>query len=49
VLNAEYLQQYVTDASARQAMCAAALSRGLRTLVLPEDLDESFRFSCDPG
>ena len=47
VLNAEYLQQYVGDASARDAMCAAARARGLRTLVLPEDLDDSFRFSCD--
>ena len=47
VLNAEYLHQYVADASARDAMCAAARGRGLRTLVLPEDLDDSFRFSCD--
>jgi hypothetical protein len=49
VLNAKYLQQYVANASARDAMCAAALGRGLRTLVLPEDLDDSFRFSCDPN
>ena len=48
VLNAEYLQQYVADGSAREAMCASALGRGLHTLVLPEDLDDSFRFSCDP-
>ncbi len=47
VLNAEYLQQYVADASARDAMCAAARRRGLQTLVLPEDLDDAFRFSCD--
>lgn len=47
VLNAEYLQQYVSDASARDAMCAAARERGLRTLVLSEDLDDSLRFSCD--
>ncbi len=47
VLNAEYLQLYVADAAARDAMCAAARESGLRTLVLPEDLDDSFRFSCD--
>ena len=47
VLNAEYLQRYVADAAARDAMCAAARGRGLQTLVLPEDLDDSFRFSCD--
>ena len=47
VLNAEYLQQYVADAAARDAMCASARGRGLRTLVLPEDLDDAFRFSCD--
>ena len=35
VLNTEYLQQYVDDASSRDAMCAAARGRGLRTLVLP--------------
>ena len=38
---------YVADASARNAMCAAARGRGLQTLVLPEDSDDSFRFSCD--
>ena len=47
VLNAEYLQEYVTDASARNTLCAAARARGLRTLVLSEDLDDSLRFSCD--
>lgn len=49
VLNAEYLDLFVTDEGARDAMCALARSRGLRTLVLPEDLDDSFRFSCDAG
>ena len=47
VLNAEYLDRYVTDTAARDEMCAAARARGLRTLVLPVDLDDSFRFSCD--
>jgi len=28
-------------------LCDAALARNFRTLVLPLDLDDSFRFSCD--
>ena len=47
VLNAEYAPRYVTDAAARQALCSDALVRGFHTLVLAEDLDDSFRFSCD--
>lgn len=47
VLNAEYLDRFVTKETDRDEMCAAARARGLRTLVLPEDLDDSFRFSCD--
>lgn len=47
VLNAEYLDRYVTNQVARDEMCAAARARGLRTLVLSEDLDDSLRFSCD--
>ena len=47
VLNAEYLSDYVSDAGARDAMCSQARGRDFHTLVLPEDLDDSFRFSCD--
>ena len=47
VLNAEYLSEYVSDSGARDAMCGQARGRAFRTLVLPEDLDDSFRFSCD--
>lgn len=47
VFSAEYASQYVNDAAARAAMCAEATNRGLATLVLPIDLDDSFRFSCD--
>lgn len=49
VLNAEYLADYVSDSAARAAMCGQARGRGFHTLVLPEDLDDSFRFSCDNG
>jgi hypothetical protein len=48
VFSAEYADVYVTSAAARQTLCADARSRNLRTLVLPLDLDDSFRFSCDP-
>jgi hypothetical protein len=47
VLNAEYLDRYVTNEADREEMCVAARADGRRTLVLPEDLDDSFRFSCD--
>ncbi len=47
VFNAEYASKYVNDASQRDALCAESLSLGLSTLVLPLDLDDSYRYSCD--
>jgi hypothetical protein len=48
VFNAEYAQQYQTNtAGARDTLCAAAKSAGIHTLVLPLQLDDSFRYSCD--
>ncbi|MBD8678699.1 endo alpha-1,4 polygalactosaminidase [Sphingomonas sp. CFBP 13720] len=48
VLNAEYRNDYRTNSGgARDRLCAAATAQGLRTLVLPLELDGSFRFSCD--
>lgn len=47
VFNAEYDAAYKTAGAARTALCASAKQMGLRTLVLAEDLDDSFRFSCD--
>jgi hypothetical protein len=50
VFNAEYDSQYVNNASARDSLCADALANGFSTLVLPLDLDDSFRYSCGaPG
>lgn len=46
VLNAEYLSAY---RDAPEAVCAPALRANLRTLILSEELDDSFRFSCDDG
>lgn len=48
VFNAEYAARFVDDIEQQQAMCTAARARNLRTLVLPLDLDDSFRISCDP-
>ena len=48
VFNAEYASVYVDDAQARGDLCADALARDLRTLVLPGDLDDSFRLTCEP-
>jgi hypothetical protein len=44
VFNAEYASDFVNDPS---EVCADALELGLRTLILPLDLDGSFRISCD--
>lgn len=48
VLNAEYASVYQTnEEGARDALCAAARAANMRTLVLPLDLDDSSRYSCD--
>ena len=46
VLNAEYKQEYVDNEGKRQALCQHASSLGFSTLVMPLELDDSFRFSC---
>ena len=48
VFNAEYVERFVNDTVQRETMCQSARGAGLHTLVLPLDLDDSFRFSCDP-
>lgn len=47
VLNAEYTVRWVIDAGERARLCASAQAMNPRTLVLPLDLDGSFRWSCD--
>jgi len=44
VFNAEYAQRFVDDP---ESVCARSIALGLRTLLLPLDLDNSFRISCD--
>lgn len=47
VFNAEYKSKYVNDPQARQQLCTDSLNRGFSTLILPKDLDDEFRFSCN--
>lgn len=44
VLNAEYDDNYVNNSS---LICPSAQSLQLSTLIMPLDLDDSFRISCD--
>ncbi|MFQ5676937.1 MAG: endo alpha-1,4 polygalactosaminidase [bacterium] len=46
VLNAEYKQEYVNNSAARAAMCNQSRMLQFSTLILPVELDDSFRFSC---
>ena len=47
VFNAEYASRWVTSPLRRAELCAASATQGMRTLVLPLALDDSFRYSCD--
>ena len=47
VFSAEYDRQFVADVAERDRVCAEARAQNIRTLILPLDLDDSFRFSCD--
>ena len=46
VFNAEYADIFVNDINQRNSMCEESNGRGFDTLVLPLELDDSFRFSC---
>ncbi|MCP5274728.1 MAG: endo alpha-1,4 polygalactosaminidase [Burkholderiales bacterium] len=46
VLNAEYLQNLSDNPNEREALCSSANNTQFSTLVLPLDLDDSFRLSC---
>jgi len=47
VFNAEYDSKYIVDGEASIELCKNATALGLKTLVLPINLDDSFRYSCD--
>ncbi|RJX75800.1 endo alpha-1,4 polygalactosaminidase [Vibrio sinensis] len=46
VFNVEYEKKYLTDESAKEALCAESLRLQFSTLILPADLDDEFRISC---
>jgi hypothetical protein len=46
VLEIEYDLSYVNDSTARAQMCADSNALGIRTLIMPDILDDSFRISC---
>lgn len=46
VLNVEYVDTRVEAEALARTVCPASRSAGLRTLILPFDLDNSFRVSC---
>ncbi len=47
VFNAEYAGDYVNNPVTRQNLCATAQGQHFHTLVLPLDVDDSFRYSCN--
>jgi len=48
VLNAEYAQEFIDNTNnERDTMCADSQALQFRSLVLPLNLDNTFRFSCD--
>lgn len=47
VLHAEYAERYVTSAGERETLCQQSAALQLSTLVLPLELDDAYRFSCE--
>lgn len=47
VFNAEYAGTLSEAQSLAESLCPLALNEDMRTLILPLDLDDSFRISCD--
>ena len=47
VLNAEYANSLSAAQNLATTLCPQALSENFRTLILPLDLDDAFRVSCD--
>jgi hypothetical protein len=46
VFNVEYDQEYVTNSEAREQLCQKSRELKFQTLVLPMELDDTFRYSC---
>jgi len=49
VFNAEYLGAYQDNtAGARDRLCSESISQNFQTLILPLNLDDTLRYSCQP-
>ena len=48
VLSAEYAENETAAQETATVICPKARALGLRTLILPRDLNDAFRVSCDP-
>jgi len=46
VFHIEYNKKYINNKSQKEKMCKAALELGFETLILPLELDGSFRYDC---
>ncbi|PIE56018.1 MAG: endo alpha-1,4 polygalactosaminidase [Desulfobulbus propionicus] len=46
VFNVEYNKKYVNDEKSRNELCKKSRKRQFTTLILPVNLDDSYRFSC---
>lgn len=46
VLNAEYKKEYINNAISQAKMCDNAIKLKFQTLILPLELDGSFRYDC---
>lgn len=46
VLNAEYMNKYVTDENERDELCRESIDLEFSTLIVPLNLNDEFRFSC---
>lgn len=46
VFNAEYKADYITDQNTQKTICEKSQQLGIQTLLLPLDLDDSFRIEC---
>lgn len=46
VLNAEYKKKYIRNISARHELCRDSKNLKFSTLILPEDLNDKYRYDC---
>ena len=46
VLNIEYKEEYINDSLKRDALCSDAIDKQFSSLILPLELDDTFRLSC---